>query len=190
MGNPSARDNVIYEESKKENGKSLLQSGVRKHGHAKYCKIKIKMEKTVLAGFHRRQIITCMEPARRQPVWNRLFLRHLISTSLLLMSHSFIFKTTTVATFRSIRISMAYNFFCQTQHFFSFYLRTTPFTNLFDQTFVTYITGSTELGPLSSHLFLFLFVEFEKAFVVVIKICSHIQYFHRVPFSHGTPVST
>ena len=117
-------------------------------------KIKIKMEKTVLSGFHRRQIITCMEPARRQPVWNRLFLRHLISTSLLLMRHSFIFKTTTVATFRSIKISMAYNFFCQTQHFFSFYLCTTPFTNLFDQTFFTYITGSTEPGPLSSHLFL------------------------------------
>ena len=139
------------------------------------------MEKTVLAGFHRRQIITCMEPARRQPVWNRLFLRHLISTSLLLMRHSFIFKTTTVATFRSIKISMAYNFFLSNSTFFSFYLRTTPFTNLFDQTFFTYITGSTEPGPLSSHLFLS--SKCEKAFVVVIKICSHIQYFHRVPFS-------
>ena len=132
------------------------------------------MEKTVLSGFHRRQIITCMEPARRQLVCNRLFLRHIISTLLLLMRHSFIFKTTTVATFRSIKISVTYNFFY-------LYLRTTPFTNLFDQTFFTYITGSTEPGPLSSHLFLS--SKYEKAFVMVIKICSHIQYFHRVPFS-------
>ena len=72
-------------------------------------------------------------------------------------------------------------FFLSNSRYFSFYLRTTPFTNLFDQTFFTYITGSTELGPLSSHLFLS--SKCEKAFVVVIKICSHIQYFHRVPFS-------
>ena len=79
--------------------------------HCIKFKIKIKMEKTVLSGFHRRQIITCMEPARRQLVCNRLFLRHIISTLLLLMRHSFIFKTTTVATFRSIKISVTYNFF-------------------------------------------------------------------------------